>query len=75
MLVWDAATLAQRRALPQPAGAGVRALMASGNAVWAGVGPAVVGWGLPGSSPHIELPSRRRWGRAWAGLMSCVAGT
>jgi WD40 repeat protein len=43
--VWDLATMAGERALRQPAGDAVQALVAVGAQVWAGVGNKVVVWG------------------------------
>lgn len=43
--VWDLATLALERTLPQPGGADVRYLLGCPGEVWAGVGEEVVVWG------------------------------
>ncbi len=43
--VWDLATLDLQHKLPQPKGAGVRALLAVEGGVWAGVGCDLVVWG------------------------------
>ncbi len=46
--VWDLASLQREATLVQPARDSVRALAAVDEAVWAGVGGAVVTWGRPG---------------------------